>query len=929
MLQQLSFYIAHSLNDLRVNGRRTFFALLCIAAGVAAVVSLQTLAVMIADTLNGNLQAANRGDLQFKIPQDAEDSVMQKGVQSGVLQSAETTFFGQTQTYYTMTPDGFKQLAAWFEKTYPGQATLTDSIDIAGPGGAFGGTGVGVALTAKSSGAQASQVQPILIDPKVYPFYAHIESITGQPLADLIKAPTDLLLDQKAASKLNAKVGDVLRPNGSTTDFTVRGIVPTAAEITDPINGILASLFGFYYMDASAAQYFTSATPTIDTVYVQLREPSTVAAVTTSFKAAFPFLQTKTTLDLAEQNKSVTDQVSQLLTIMGLVSLLLGSIGIINTMQVVVRRRTVEIAVLKTLGLGANQITLLFLVEAIIMGIIGSVLGIVLGWTTTLIVKGVAQNLVAQTLIFRLAPVPALNGLLVGTLITTIFGFLPTLAAGQVRPGLVLHPTGGAMPRAGLLRTLGALLVIIIALALVANTILGSFGLAIAVTLGAFISAGLLLVLLSFLIWIIGRFLPGFGVIDLHIARRQMLATRGRGAITLLALVVGVFSLSVITLSADAVNGLLKYALNQYNGNNVIIALGLQNTLGNVEKLLTTTEGVHSYQVQRSYQGTFVSLAQADGTTVDTDRLKARFRADSTFQQQEKLANTGNNKKIDLAQVQLDSLGTLTGQAAGQPSSAALISGRALTPADVGKAVIVVSDTATIKEAKVHIGDKLTYRFGKNNDSPTATFEVVGIEQSSIFGGGLGVGIKFPYDALPAGVSPTSVQIWADVADANLPALRRQLSAIPGAFIIETSFLTQLFTTLLGTFTAFPTMIAVLGLIVGGVVIANSVALTTLERQREIAVMKAIGVQRERVLGMLLIENALLGLIGGLIGVGLGVAGVILLLSAGGTPVLAQNVPYGSALLLMLLCIGIALTAAATTAWGASGEKPLKVLRSE
>ena len=91
--------------------------------------------------------------------------------------------------------------------------------------------------------------------------------------------------------------------------------------------------------------------------------------------------------------------------------------------------------------------------------------------------------------------------------------------------------------------------------------------------------------------------------------------------------------------------------------------------------------------------------------------------------------------------------------------------------------------------------------------------------------------------------------------------------------------------------------------------------------------MKAVGLQRERVLGMLLLENGLMGLIGGLIGVGLGVLMLVILLSFSGG--LANVIPYGTALLLMLLCILVALVAAATTAWGASGEKPLNVLRYE
>src|SRR5512134_1156301 len=65
MLERLRFYTRHSLNDLRVNRRRTIFALICIAAGVAAVVSLQNLAVMMNNALTGSLQETNRGDIRM------------------------------------------------------------------------------------------------------------------------------------------------------------------------------------------------------------------------------------------------------------------------------------------------------------------------------------------------------------------------------------------------------------------------------------------------------------------------------------------------------------------------------------------------------------------------------------------------------------------------------------------------------------------------------------------------------------------------------------------------------------------------------------------------------------------------------------------------------------------------------------------------
>jgi putative ABC transport system permease protein len=147
--------------------------------------------------------------------------------------------------------------------------------------------------------------------------------------------------------------------------------------------------------------------------------------------------------------------------------------------------------------------------------------------------------------------------------------------------------------------------------------------------------------------------------------------------------------------------------------------------------------------------------------------------------------------------------------------------------------------------------------------------------------------------------------------------------------VLETKVLNDLIQQIIKQFTSFPILVAGLSLVVGGIVIANSVALSTLERRREIAIMKAVGLQRERVLGMLLLEYGLMGLIGGLIGVGLG-GGILLLMlvqAFGGE--LGRSIPYLTALQLMGLCVLIALVAAIITAWHASGEKPLNVLRYE
>ena len=171
------------------------------------------------------------------------------------------------------------------------------------------------------------------------------------------------------------------------------------------------------------------------------------------------------------------------------------------------------------------------------------------------------------------------------------------------------------------------------------------------------------------------------------------------------------------------------------------------------------------------------------------------------------------------------------------------------------------------------------------------------------------------------------VSAIVDIDEAQIGALRRSMSEMVGVFVLEVRFLNDLINRIIDQFTSFPILVATLALFTGGVVIANSVALSTLERRREIGIMKAVGLQRERVLGMLLLEYGLMGFIGGLIGVGIGAVMLFMLFTVGFGG--EQGPASLGALSLMGLCVVIALFAAVLTAWGASGEKPLNVLRYE
>ena len=141
-----------------------------------------------------------------------------------------------------------------------------------------------------------------------------------------------------------------------------------------------------------------------DTVYIKAPAEAELQSLRDDLEDRFVGLKVLSTEDLRTQNQEITDHVTDLATVLGLMSLLIGGIGIVNTMLVVVGRRALEIGVLKTLGLQGRQITFMFLIEAAALGIIGSLVGSVLGVAMVSGLQRVAERTVSQTLEFRIHP---------------------------------------------------------------------------------------------------------------------------------------------------------------------------------------------------------------------------------------------------------------------------------------------------------------------------------------------------------------------------------------------------------------------------------------------------------------------------------------------------------------------------------------------
>ncbi len=190
---------------------------------------------------------------------------------------------------------------------------------------------------------------------------------------------------------------------------------------------------------------------------------------------------------------------------------------------------------------------------------------------------------------------------------------------------------------------------------------------------------------------------------------------------------------------------------------------------------------------------------------------------------------------------------------------------------------------------------------------------------------------ELPPEVLPPSVRPQGIAAIAQVDesdDAYMDQVLVAVSQVPGVIAFELSALTQLAENLLNQLKAIPTLVAWLAVVAGTAIIANTVALATQERRREIGVMKAVGLKGRRVLAMLMIENGLIGLIAGLIGAGVGfVVTVVLVLVSQDPEDIRRTIEFSTMGWLVLMSVAVAIGAATLSAWSAAAEKPMNVLR--
>ncbi|WP_026818120.1 ABC transporter permease [Arthrobacter castelli] len=698
-------------------------------------------------------------------------------------------------------------------------------------------------------------------------------------------------VDQATADEFNLAVGDqvTLQPAGAQAGKGDGGTEVTIAGIVESTNNPLAAAQPqFQATGEQLKQLGEAVQPTMQAIQLSLAPGATpdaaVAAVEDKLSGEPVVVRTaeeQVVADVAELTGG-TDQFTVVLLAFAIIAVLVSGLVIANTFSVLLAQRTRELALMRCVGAGRAQIRRSVLIEAFVVALVSSALGVLLAvgvmfglvsWAQTLPGSGFAT--------LAVPPSAVITGMVVGILITLIAALAPARSATAVAPLAALRPVEDLSvgSKRGKVRLgIGLFLLVSGAVLLISGAYLSQ--LLIAVPGGALTFLGFLLCSSFFVPKVVsafGRLAAPLGVPG-KLAAVNSVRNPGRTSTTSAALLIGVTLVTMMMAGAETAKHTFDAKLDERFP---------------VDMSITGPSG----QDQPLNAAAVTAAERVDG--VEQAVLLP-------------VAGTIQDGADDAAATEKQDTGVSSGGSVGGPEQAQLPGNPvyAIDPADA-RAVLndedvevadstIIMPNGTNEETVTIVGEdgEVTLDVVTSDTErmvpvvSTTVLETVGgpmATPGSGAGSGTGAGAGSGSGAgAGAGSSAGSgagagsawmPQVWLSVesgmTSGELVDLRSAVADAVGVddfqvsgAVVQRAMFNQIIDVMLLVVTAL-LGVAVLIALIG---VANTLSLSVLERTRESSLLRALGLTRGQLRMMLAVEAVLIAGVAALIGIGLGTA---------------------------------------------------------
>ncbi|WP_299433467.1 FtsX-like permease family protein [uncultured Aquimarina sp.] len=244
-----------------------------------------------------------------------------------------------------------------------------------------------------------------------------------------------ILLGISLAKRLQVSVGDQIKmilPNGKNTTLTVSGIFSFGITTIDNVRT---------YVSATTLQHLLGQN-SISNIHIKLKDRDDVRLKSYLIEN----IDNVTTEDWKDSNKTIVigNKVRDILTwSVSFALLLVAGFGIYNILNITVIQKRKDIAVLKTIGYSSNDIVFIFLVQSIIIGVLGAILGSVLGYVISYLISttplDTSDFIIVDTYPINFKMSYYVLGFSFGVVTTIFAGYFPSKKASKVDPVTIIR----------------------------------------------------------------------------------------------------------------------------------------------------------------------------------------------------------------------------------------------------------------------------------------------------------------------------------------------------------------------------------------------------------------------------------------------------------------------------------------------------------
>ncbi|MEV0094775.1 FtsX-like permease family protein [Streptomyces sp. NPDC050738] len=652
------------------------------------------------------------------------------------------------------------------------------------------------------------------------------------------RGPTEVMVDADTAKKHHLKLGDELRTIAVSGDLRARISGIATFKVTNPGAAVV-------YFDTATAQKGLLGAPGLFT-HISVTAQDGISDTQLKQNVAGELhstykLQTQKESEAANKsNVGFLDVMKYAMLGFAGIAFLVGIFLIINTFSMLVAQRTREIGLMRAIGSSRKQINRSVLVEALLLGIFGSVLGVAAGVGLAIglmkLMGSIGMDLSTDDLTVKWTT-PAI-GLLLGIVVTVVAAYVPARRAGKISPMAALRDAGTpADGKAGWIRASIGLVLTgggAAALFAAAQADKASEG-------SLFLAAGVFFTLIGFVV--IGPLLAGvvvraisalvlrmFGPVG-RMAERNALRNPRRTGATGSALMIGLALVACLSVVGSSMVASATDELDRSVGADFIIqSSNGQPVVPQAEKALRAAPGIEHIT---SYKYPDAKITSPDGTTED----QGISATDPSYMQDLRRETVSGDLK-----------------------------------AAYGTNAMSVGDTYADKH-HVKVGDTLSVAF-KGGQTAKLKIAAITSDDSNVDKEAMYTSITTLSQYMSADKMPKNMIMFGKAKDgqedAAYAALKKSLDGYPQYKVQNQTDFKQELKDQIGQLLNIVYGLLALAIIVAVLGVVNTLALSVVERTREIGLMRAIGMSRRQLRRMIRLESVVIALFGALLGLGLG-----------------------------------------------------------